>query len=701
MSKRSLSLKSSLLLSLGVLAVLPVAMAGVTGFKLNEIGQALETSRAAESMNAVTADFMAEGFRALATSTSLAGASNNKDIGEISESFYESVMTIERYLEELKNSGADVEAVKKAFAALSSSTTVLAGVVTQRTTLSDRTILMGQRANQAVDEYSSKISPLITRFESQIRTSKTTLAREDIPDARRKSATDTLIRTIENYLLLANIRTLLESQAGNVIEILKQGTLDAAAVESSRYRDSASKLREIVPQLDERVREIFMETRREMDQAFSRAVSTTTENRSLIEQLGESMTANRMAVMQMEKAAATLRAETRQKAEAASEAMSAAIRDGLMNAVVVSGLAVAIAFMIGYVIVWRRTARRMVMLETETLAIAGGNLDIRSGVGGSDEIGRIAMALETFRENAKHVAEANALREVERQQAEERRQAEMAALADRIQSEVETAVSSLSERANGAESEAETMRSSADSTAAAIERALREMSEASTRIQAVATASEELSLSIDEVDRRSRDARSASQTALDKATQSEMAVARMNELTHEIGQVLDVIQSIASQTNLLALNATIEAARAGESGRGFAVVANEVKALANQTGSATGDVRAKIAAIRGAVGETVELVSEMLNSVKAADGSLSETVDAVRQQSKATHEIARNVSEAAARTEIVSREMDAVSSDARETGLRAVSVAESAQEVTTLSETLNKTVTQLVETIRR
>src|ERR1035437_24650 len=78
-----------------------------------------------------------------------------------------------------------------------------------------------------------------------------------------------------------------------------------------------------------------------------------------------------------------------------------------------------------------------------------------------------------------------------------------------------------------------------------------------------------------------------------------------------IGDVVELINTIAGQTNLLALNATIEAARAGEAGRGFAVVASEVKALAEQTAKATGEIGQQITGIQSATQDSVNAIKEI------------------------------------------------------------------------------------------
>ncbi len=118
--------------------------------------------------------------------------------------------------------------------------------------------------------------------------------------------------------------------------------------------------------------------------------------------------------------------------------------------------------------------------------------------------------------------------------------------------------------------------------------------QASANVQTVATATEELTASISEIGRQVEQSSHTTRKAVDQAKDTSTTVDGLARAAQRIGDVVKLIQDIASQTNLLALNATIEAARAGEAGKGFAVVASEVKALANQTSKATEEISSQI-----------------------------------------------------------------------------------------------------------
>ena len=164
--------------------------------------------------------------------------------------------------------------------------------------------------------------------------------------------------------------------------------------------------------------------------------------------------------------------------------------------------------------------------------------------------------------------------------------------------------------------------------------------------------------------------------------QAQNTTARVSELSKaatRIGDVVELINTIAGQTNLLALNATIEAARAGEAGRGFAVVASEVKALAEQTSKATGEIGTQISGIQAATQDSVNAIKEISSTIERLSEISSAIAAAVEEQGAATQEISRNVQQAAQGTQEVSSNIGGVTEAANSTGAVANQVLSSAR----------------------
>lgn len=156
--------------------------------------------------------------------------------------------------------------------------------------------------------------------------------------------------------------------------------------------------------------------------------------------------------------------------------------------------------------------------------------------------------------------------------------------------------------------------------------------------------------------------------AVDQARRTNERVGELSKAAARIGDVLELIRTIAGQTNLLALNATIEAARAGEAGRGFAVVASEVKALAEQTAKATDEINQQISGVQAATQESVGMIKEIGETIEKLSEISSTIAAAVEEQGAATLEISRNVQQAAQSTQEVSSSIADVQRGAAETG---------------------------------
>jgi methyl-accepting chemotaxis protein len=224
--------------------------------------------------------------------------------------------------------------------------------------------------------------------------------------------------------------------------------------------------------------------------------------------------------------------------------------------------------------------------------------------------------------------------------------------------------------------------------------------EASTNVQAVAAASEELSSSITEISRRVQDSARMAAEAVQQAARTNDRVNALSQAASRIGDVVELINTIAGQTNLLALNATIEAARAGEAGRGFAVVASEVKALAEQTAKATGEIGQQVSGIQAATQESVSAIQEIGGTIERLSEVSSAIAAAVEEQGAATQEISRNVQQASAGTQEVSSNITDVQRGAIETGEASSEVLSAAKSLAGDSTRLKVEVAQFLEAVR-
>ena len=225
--------------------------------------------------------------------------------------------------------------------------------------------------------------------------------------------------------------------------------------------------------------------------------------------------------------------------------------------------------------------------------------------------------------------------------------------------------------------------------------------QAGTGVQMAAVAADELTAAIGEISRQITQSARITEAAVADADRTDTIVNELAAAAQKIGDVVQLISSIAAQTNLLALNATIEAARAGEAGKGFAVVACEVKSLAQQTASATAIIRSQIEHVQTATIEAVKAIRSISTTIEEISAIGTAIACAIEQQDAATAEIARNVQHTATNTQEVSITIADVSLAANDTGLSATHVSSAASILSDRANQLTRDVASFVNGLRR
>ena len=281
--------------------------------------------------------------------------------------------------------------------------------------------------------------------------------------------------------------------------------------------------------------------------------------------------------------------------------------------------------------------------------LAGGQLDVAiPALSRRDEIGRIARAVEVFKQNAVEVRRLGEAQRRSTEDAEKQRAALLDTMARTFEAGVSGVINEVRSSCTDVEDKARRMAEQMQSANGSGQAVVHATAETTNSVQIVAAAAEQLYASVREIAQRvTESATIAGDTAI-AAQNSTGTIKQLADQVQQINNIVGLITTIASQTNLLALNATIESARAGEAGRGFAVVANEVKRLAAMTAQATDEITRNIGEVQTSARLVVNEITH-ISAIATQSREIASSISAaVEEQSSATSEISKSIAHAAA-----------------------------------------------------
>ncbi|WP_417826223.1 methyl-accepting chemotaxis protein [Thalassospira povalilytica] len=298
------------------------------------------------------------------------------------------------------------------------------------------------------------------------------------------------------------------------------------------------------------------------------------------------------------------------------------------------------------IFVSRRISRPMTDLAHLIEQISNGDLDIEvRGVQRRDEIGTVARSVTVLRDQSREAE--NLRKERERVRGLERqRQQNLIEATEHFQRTVQEALSGFDREFGSLNGSASDMEQIATHASARSADANQHSEQVLHHIEAVSQTTASLSEAIAEIGQQAQNSATVAGRAREESEHSRALFEQLTSATQRIGDIVSLIEDIASQTNLLALNATIEAARAGDAGKGFAVVAGEVKNLASQTARATEDIASQVEEIRGLTDNVVNALHSVADVIGEVDQSAAAIAAAVEEQQASTAGISDSIQDA-------------------------------------------------------
>lgn len=392
--------------------------------------------------------------------------------------------------------------------------------------------------------------------------------------------------------------------------------------------------------------------------------------------------------------------ESRLQSEEAEQESVQALDNGMTQILIFSLIAIA-ASIAAAVYSALGIAAPIKRMSEAMEGLSGGNLSTAIPYAGrGDEVGDQSRALTMFRDSLVDAERQRERRLAEDQAAAGRRKVEMHALADQFEGAIGAVVDTVASAATELQQAAETLSSTAEETTAQAAAVATAAGLATTNVQSVASAVEELSASARAIGERLRQSTQMTERAVTEVDNTNGQMGELRACADQIGSIVSVIDTIAGQTNLLALNATIESARAGEAGRGFAVVAQEVKQLAGQTAKATADISERISGIQDSTGDVLGAITGFSRTISELNAGSLAIAAAMDEQNATTGEVARSIQQAATGTNEVTTNIVGVERAAQASASAAVQVLSSATGLSQQAELLRGQVRTFLTTVR-